>query len=166
MREIKFRAWDTYNERMVDEPEKFIPAGPHHYTDEPRFNAPFQYYETWQDIEDGVHRPCHIMQYTGLKDKNGKEIYEGDIVQLYRHDDYKKYTYKHEKAEVWADGKYQPDIKEVKFMYGSFVIWSDLIRDYRCFANLARPGESLEVIGNRFEHPELLSPTPSQEAKD
>lgn len=157
-REIKFRVWDTQNERMVYDPYRFIERGEYHRK-EFEHTGDYIFYEHWTDEDDGISRACFVMQYTGLKDKNGKEIYEGDIVQLYRHDDYKNYTYKHEKAEVWADGKYHPDIKEVKFMYGSFVIWSDLIKDYRCFANLARPGESLEIIGNIFENPELLPTT-------
>lgn len=95
-----------------------------------------------------------IMQGVGLQDKNGVDVYEGDVIQLYRHDDN---THKHEKAKVWSNGQYHHDIKEVKFLHGSFVIWSDLIKDYRCFANLARPGESFEVLGNIYSNPDLLT---------
>ena len=57
MREIKFRAWNEAENKM--------------------------YYE----IEDIRPRyKIYLMQYTGLKDKNGKEIYEGDIIEhtIYR----------------------------------------------------------------------------------
>lgn len=98
-------------------------------------------------------------QFIGLTDKNEKDVYSGDIIQLYKYDNFKDYTFKYEKAVVWKDGAFHPDIKVVKFMYGSFVIWSDLIGDYRCFANLARPGEQFEVIGNIYQNPELIQLT-------
>ncbi len=62
MREIKFRAWHKKYKLMI-----YIP--------------------TMNEFSDGIIYPscydirdCILMQYTGLKDKNGKEIYEGDIL--------------------------------------------------------------------------------------
>lgn len=61
MREIKFRAWN--GKRLCDV-----------YTIEP-FNHRCQTAEGWVDIDN-------LEQYTGLKDRKGKEIYEGDIVYI------------------------------------------------------------------------------------
>jgi len=72
MREIKFRAWNTRDE-VMDE-------SPYHFYFEANGNC-FAY-EDWRDLEDGRSYPCELMQYTGLKDKNGVEIYEGEVLRI------------------------------------------------------------------------------------
>ena len=68
MREIKFRAWDTEKKIM-------------YYIDL------YEYMSFNEEAQDDMitlnARNNGLMQYTGLKDKNGKEIYEGDIVYGY-----------------------------------------------------------------------------------
>lgn len=89
-----------------------------------------------------------IMQYTGLKDKNGKEIYEGDIDS----DDHnnlsvicyiEKYgAYCAVPLELYLHEDYE---NEVVYEYG-----------YDCYFHNCTPEKYLNIIGNIYENPELL----------
>lgn len=70
-REIKFRIWDIENKEMLKVQE--LDFEPTFYGG--RIAIRPDQYNDYFDTEDMI-----VMQYTGLNDKNGKEIYEGDIV--------------------------------------------------------------------------------------
>ncbi|WP_280149931.1 YopX family protein [Bacillus subtilis] len=116
MREIKFRVWDIVWKKML--------------THEDLWDAPFN--ELFISTPD--QRPYNIMQYTGLKDRNGREIYEGDIV---------------------VDGR--ENSAEVVFDDGCFCVIGYLgdLRTHPLRDSLFC-GERFEVIGNIYENPELL----------
>ena len=83
-----------------------------------------------------------LMQYTGLKDKNGKEIYEGDIVSL-------KYLYDKRTTDkgqvVWREDKASFGLKSLKGLT------NEVYELYKVTAE-----HNLEIIGNIYENPELL----------
>jgi len=80
------------------------------------------------------------LQYTGLKDKNGKEIYEGDV-------------FKFHPSKEWKGT--EPDNP-------CFVFWADSLSAFMFYvgtpemSTLLPPSESIEIIGNVHENPELL----------
>jgi len=110
MREIKFRAYSYRSKRMWG----------------------------WGELEneeigDMLKNPQEeIMQYTGLKDKNGKEIYEGDIVKI----------------------KYRDYLGIIKWRDCGFYINE---RDYAKKDFVLNITSTEEIIGNIYESPELLT---------
>ena len=130
MREIKFRAWDK-------EQKKFI------------------YYGVFSLLVDAVEKSQNVMvknytefyerfihlQFTGLKDKNGKEIYEGDVVKNCR--------------------GYNPDKNWIVEIVCEEGVFTGKIIEDNDMPWMEEPteiftGEHAEVIGNIYENPELL----------
>jgi uncharacterized phage protein (TIGR01671 family) len=142
MRKIKFRAWEK--------PITKFGFGRMYCPAFPTWNGDI---EVWRNnspqTETELLSPmCGsepiLMQCTGLKDKNGKEIYEGDILRLWRSKGVKgqlrgEYAYPLpvEYCETWA--QFVVVDKANKVQIG---IWQDF--------------EVYEVIGNIYENPELL----------
>jgi len=152
MRETKFRAWDKTHKLMI-----------HNHLVK----------ELWLDDEgvliirirgwgndDGTHHDgyeldinsCELMQYTGLHDKNGKEIYEGDILQIPGY-------------PVESNPYGEPDLGVVTFMAGAFG-WTYLdykgrpLGKFETFISWVGETDILQeeqVIGNIYENEELLN---------
>lgn len=123
MREIKFRGYDgidwIYGMRVDYDKET----------------------DTWYMIEKGAPDDDWMMvgnvgQYTGLKDKNGTEIYEGDVV----------------KGHWWERGKANRHIGRVAYVMNAFKVRG--VKQYLGMDDELNP--SYEIIGNIYENPELL----------
>lgn len=134
MRTIKFRAWDNENNQMLDVQELNF--------EDCFYGGEMQIKTTmYNDYFDCREMP--LMQYTGLHDKNEKEIYEGDIIRI--PDDYELY------------GTNAGEAYEVYFAYGGFRLkpkYNSKARGY-----WLEDDNEIEIIGNIYENKELLNET-------
>lgn len=94
-----------------------------------------------------------IMQYTGLKDKNGKPIYEGDIVRI---------LYSDWPSQPDGDprtlNQYLNDMANIGTVVFEDVAWGVAFPDDGHGPITFGPHGFIEVIGNIYEHPNLLKP--------
>lgn len=128
MREIKFRAWD--GNTMHKKVSALYPL----FNRDGKFECRVD-----DDVKDQHITAIAIMQFTGLTDKNGKEIYEGDIVTLTINKGLpSEYT-----------GKW-----EIYFGAWCYMRRNSLENSFAFDAINAR---SSEIIGNIYEHQNLLS---------
>ena len=145
MREIKFRAWLTDGDGIT------YSNGSHMDYDVVLVDGKYASVEGGWDIQGLYDYP--LMQYTGLKDKNGKEIYEGDILATERHHADKKPVCP--KQVVYGEcggGGYEESFNTMGFY----------ITDASCAFDeglLDRDIDRLVSIGNIYENPELLEDT-------
>lgn len=127
MEEYKFRAWNKNTKKMYKIGQITLEKGTWNYEPDNReyigMSVPYQ--------------PSFIlMQYTGLKDKNGKEIYEGDIVEWAGY-----------KMEVfWGE--------DIGIGYGS--CWRPCGDNKGYHESMTGFIDEYEVIGNIYDNPELL----------
>lgn len=121
MRDIRFRAWDKIENKMM-------------YFELIDYMA----IQSLIAYTGNIYSKIEIMQYTGLKDKNGVEIYEKDKL-------------------LWHNQSDEPDydVPYVEFIDGSFKCGSDLLSELDL--------DTMEVIGNIYESPELLKQRESGE---
>lgn len=134
MRPIKFRAWDRADKFMAPVDGTF------HYNG--RFMAAYNSDGDGGQCEGAVGTDCDLMQFTGLLDKNGKEIYEGDVVRG-----------RHWK-EPHAMRTSVEGVGVVEWMTEPPEFWirGGPPRGYRTYLDFS----DCEVIGNIYENPELL----------
>ena len=129
---LKFRAWDSAKKEMFKDTFAITESGQVVVVEQESVASPPDYVF----VEHLV-----IMQSTGLFDRNSKEIFEGDIIAngpdvmcMKRHNTLGFYVEKKGRVEFIADGavldEFEEDAKEI--------------------------ADSLEIIGNVYENPELL----------
>jgi len=143
-REIKFRAWDKKKKKM----------GSEFSLDDASYEGfPYPFVDENGDCD--LHAEYEVMQYTGLKDKNGKEIYEGDVVRCDT-----RLNYEDEQIQRTARRNYGAD----RLQATGLVQWDTEGCDYNIvnaagdlMMGFGMSDSQYEVLGNIYENPDLIS---------
>lgn len=132
-REIKFRAWDGINKKMI-------------------YPTVGQSFGMGSDaITNGqiIDKYDKVMQFTGLKDKHGKEIYEGDILEY----ENKGMFPPIERYNVVYSTIHVSDYED----YIAAFMLEDKHNGRQLICNITRPYKYAKIIGNIHETPRLLN---------
>jgi uncharacterized phage protein (TIGR01671 family) len=134
MRVFRFRAWSPTAKKMFYQENQYLASFLRRFVTLETGAAAHESY-----LKEDIDK--YLMQYSGIKDKHGKEVYEGDIL-----------TYRDE------DGDEQ--LWPVTFEDGCFVVNGSAIWDYLRYDKNNQPTDHLEayleVAGNIYENKELV----------
>ena len=152
MREIKYRIFYKPEQvikevHAIDIHNKFV-----YWFDEGNREKQYCHYSL-----DGKYGDSILMQYTGLKDKNGNEIYEGDILRTPAKNDYEKTNfYAH---EIFYHDNDSCD-RHVGFQMNRLHFYGAICgaRNYETRL-MPKVTNQMEIIGNIYENPDLLEDT-------
>ena len=149
MREIKFRAWHKAEKRFINLNGMSTEFGT--MTDKGQVYGITEQGVLHEYDKDEIE----LMQFTGLKDKHGKEIFEGDIVE-----------WKH--SEQQNESEFYKERRTIYFHNGSYGFegWNTAEGDILNYRNIHHPSHfatpdlyykdfDIEIIGNIYENPEL-----------
>lgn len=128
-RQYKFRAWDKKDFKI----RKVLGMSFEHDTISVKLNDE-------EYLQDDASR-FELMQYTGLKDKNGTEIYEGDILYV---------------DQIGTVDRYLPNKKNIGVRYDESDTSFVYDEDNGMVIGLFTLQDELKIVGNIYENPELL----------
>ena len=145
MKKVKFRAWDEGSDRMIFQHDmNCVTGNKEYYFSLYEESVELLHYD--EDYSAYVNCNAELMQYIGLKDKNEKEIYEGDIVKFI------------DEEVTYSDCGYDYDefINTGRVIFNDKLMGWDITNRNMDLEEIWHYSEYIEVIGNIYENPELL----------
>ena len=153
-RQIKFRVWDVEQNKFLSSYadkgiEFYHEQGKDWHEKQVRDIVPVSWF--LQDHNNNLENYI-VTQYTGLNDKDGKEIYEGDIIKEHCFEDWGNDTVGYEYRGVVRYKMY--DTSDVNRKFSGFITFPNELENKNYSGNPIH--SDCEVIGNIFEHKHLL----------